>query len=383
MAIEARQADKKTDLADLCHVWSAVYHSGKPYDDPQEVLREDGEFFLAYLDGQPSGAYELIDYEISRGPSRLKCGGIAAVAVLPEARTSGVGRQMMSDSLHEMFGRGFDIAALYAFSERYYRQFGYATCGRRVEIVCPSSRFPVTEQQLPIRRIDPSDVQSLNPALHAFNKRVSGSCFRTPVQWSERLGKTPPMIYAVGDPVEAYCWTRMDGGFWEDLMFGELVWGTPRGYESILAAIRGLIINRSAAQFYEPSSSPFLARYLDQGVKVSHYRNGMFRLINVASGFEKLHCDEEGSFGFELHDSGIPENSGTWTVRFDAAGTHVSRGGSPGLRFSIGELSQAFMGEPSLMELAAAGTVEVIDSSHLDSASKLLPHSPVFLSEYF
>lgn len=59
----------------------------------------------------------------------VKVGAVAGVTVLPEFRRQGVAAKIMEFSIVRMFAEGRVLSALFPFSPKYYRKFGYGTIG--------------------------------------------------------------------------------------------------------------------------------------------------------------------------------------------------------------------------------------------------------------
>jgi predicted acetyltransferase len=371
------------DASGLDRVWSVVFDRGDPAPYRVPLLRPGERGYLAMRGGRVAGGYSVLRLELTRGAASLPCGGIARVAVTPEHRQGGVGYAMMARSLGEMRRNGQVLAALYAFRDSYYRKFGYEVTGRRWLIRCPQHRLPAFLQTLPARQIDPAEVMALDAAYRTLARSMNGAHIRNEADWRERLGQKPPMICAVGDPVEGYAWTTMEGGFWEDLRVGEVAWSTPQGYASIMAVLAGLCVNRSALVWHEPSRSPFLAAHVDQGVSFALDRLAQFRCLDVPGALERLAPEASGEFTLAVTDVLVPENAGPWRVRFGPGKVEVGPSSSAEIAMDIRAFSQALMGEPSLHDLLALGLATSGTDAGARAACALLPASPVTLMEFF
>lgn len=372
----------ESDAQGLSHVWAMVYNRGEAYDASETLL--DGRLgYVGEAEGKAVCGFAVVPMMTTRGQGVIPCAGVAGVGVLPEARHGQVGTDLMRWSLSAMRDRGFELAALYAFSDRFYRRVGYEVAGRRSLIQCPVHRLPKLTPELPIRQLLPADAHLLDGCYHSFAKSHSGLNLRTKEQWAERFGKRPPMIYAAGDPVEAYAWVSMEGGFWNDLRVGELAWSTRRGYESILATLIGLCINRSNLVWYEPSDGPFVSRFMDQGVKVSLDRHVMWRVLDVPKALARLKPEASGEYTFRVDDVDMPENRGPWHVRFDPDGVVVQPSSSASLVFTSQTFAQAFMGEPSLEMLLHNGDVASDSDQAARDARLLLPPKSTVCMDFF
>lgn len=380
-SLSVRRVITELDLEAYKAVYADVWRRGEPFPEGEIDPGDGASRFVGAWDGEDACVFKAHDYLINRGDAELRCAGVASVGVKPEFRSLGVGSELMVWSLRALRDQGYTAAALYPFRGVYYRKFGYEFCGFRWQIRCPMDRFPMFDQELPVRRLHPDHLAELDACYRAFVQDLNGANLRSPFHWQQRLGKRAPMIYAVGDPVEAYAFTSMDGGFWEDLSFGEVVWSTERGYRSLMAFLRGLGINRSALVWSEPTHGPFLSRYLDQGADVSLHRPAMYRLLDLPGALASVKTATEGRLVLHVDDPELPENSGRWSWASGPSGSVIGRTDEePDVVASIGALTQAFLGEPSLERLVAAGALQV---RNLEAAARLFPASPVFCTEFF
>lgn len=321
------QVGEETPVETYKAVYEEVWRRGEPFAEG-ELDPGDGSLrYVGRLGSEPVCGFKVHRYQVQAYGVSMPCAGIASVGVRPTHRNAHFGRTMMEWALQEMRQQGFWVSALYPFREPYYRQFGFLTCGFRWQIRCPMDRFPALQPDLPVRRIAPESVAELDGCYRAFIESLNGANLRTPAQWTSRLGKRPPMIYTVGDPIEAYAWTSMGGEFWEDLSIGEFAWSTERGYRSMLAFFRSLGINRSAIIWNEPSAGPFFEHFLDQGVEIKAHRLAMYRVLNapevVRAVIGRILPDTpQGGLGLRVSDPLLPENNGDWEIMAGADPVH-------------------------------------------------------------
>jgi len=380
MPITMREVEGE-QIADLVSVLSWVY-SGQPPTPDWMKPRVDSRDFVAYVDGKPASACRVHGYRLARGDSDILCGGVASVGTLAEHRQSGVGSELMKGILRDMREQGQVMAALYAYKEAYYRRLGYEVCGWRWQIRCPQARLPKLKCTLPVRRIDAADVQVLDEAYVPFIRRMSGANLRTPYQWQIRMGSRAPMIYAVGDPIEAYAWVSLDG-FWKDIQVGEMAWTSKESYESILAVLAGLCSNQEALVWSEPPLSPFMSRFIDHDVKAEMSRPSMFRVTDVAGALQCLKPMGDGEFSIEVHDDILSENNGIWRVRYSEDEVEVVKGKTADLRIDVRHLAQIVMGAPCVSDLYENELIEVLDVGGLIGLTDLCPSTQVVCMEFF
>ncbi|MEX2243057.1 MAG: GNAT family N-acetyltransferase [Fimbriimonadaceae bacterium] len=377
MSLVVREASFPADADAMQSVWSWVYSLRAP-TEPLDPPAGGEKWYIGLEDGTPAVACKVHGYAVARGEADLSCGGVASVATLSEHRQKGHGTRFMDEVLALMRAHGHVISSLYAFRDPFYARSGYGTCGWRWKIVCPAHRMPKTKCDLPVRQVMPAEVECLSGALTKFVRGFSGSVVRTPEQWQNRLGTKPPLIYAVGDPIEAYAWVRITE-FWGNVDVGELVWTTPRGYDAILAVVRGIGHNQKTFTFMEPPDSRFLAAHFDQGVEMSLYRQTMHRVLDVPKALEALKPTTSGEFTIGVKDAQVSDNDGPWKVTFEPGRVQVEKTNKAGINLHIGAFSQALMGSPSLGELAKKGLVQ----GDTAEAEKLLTPMPVCCMEFF
>jgi predicted acetyltransferase len=189
-------------------------------------------------------------------------------------------------------------------------------------------------------------------------------------------------VYAAGDPVEAYAVLAHKVDFWEEQFVLEHAWTTARGYDAILDVLCGIAINKSELRILEPSDSPFLTRYADQGMKVSMVRPLMYRVLDVPGALRALVPDSSGEFAIAVEDPDLAENRGPWRVKFSPGKVDVAEASKADFTLSIQVFTQAFLGEPSLADLVRNGLAPG-DRAALEAAQSLLPPSPVYCQEFF
>ncbi len=372
------------DKPGFLRVWSLTYNNGAPFQEGSSVFKHASPFVATNGSGVV-GAFGVMPMTATRGMGLMKSAGVLGVAVLPNVRGSGIGGAMMRWVLRHYREQGFEIASLYAFRESYYRGFGYECCGKHVKLTVDSARLPAFKQELESTVLEVTDIDAITECYAAFSRRHSGMNLRTPSQWERVLNPTSnKTLYAVGNPVEAYALIKQKDGFWEDQWVEEVIWSSLAGYNSIMAVLRGVAINKSKLSWYEPSDSPYLAMYYDHGCKVEIERTPMFRVLNVEAAFSALKPEGSGEFVIEIDDPDIVENRGSWVVQYDASGVFVERTSrAGGVSLHVRHFAQAILGEPSLRDLINLGAARIIDENQALAAQRLLTPSCTYCADFF
>ena len=357
---------------------SRVYFNGEVVPDAKRQPTGDSRYVAT--DGpQVLGSYRVLDFKIAVGPSFGRSSAVAAVGVAPEARRGGVGSAMMRHCVQNSFDLGFTFSSLYAFREPFYRKFGYEVVGKRLKLSIPTPRMPSTAADIPVRLLRPTDFEQLIPTYNAFAAKRAGMVVRTPDQWQRVLGEVKQLaIYAVGDPIEGYAAVSHDVSFWVNQHISEVIWSTPRAYDALLSVIRSIGVNKTSLTWYEPSDSPYVTKYMDQGVTIAVDRFIMMRVCNVREALKLLRPAGAGTAKIHVNDEIVSANSGTWDVTWTPEGTEVTPSTGPATAFTIQQLTQCILGEPSYADLARTG-----DLPEDAGLAALFPARPVYCPDFF
>ena len=372
------------DRDGFAHVKSKVYRDGVPIGPEENMMRPDTFGTVAELDGRIVAIELEIDMTCTLRGSAHKCMGVAAVGVLPEQRRGGVGLEMLTRALPIYKERGAVFASLMPFRAQYYRKAGYATAGTRLSLHCPTNRFPVLESDLELWELPREDYSAIVPCYEAFAKKYSGMNIRREEQWRWQLGGDNRFaIYAAGNPPQAYIATRLKTDFWAEQEVRDLAWTSIEGYRAILGLLRGLCINKTGARWWEPSDSPMLWRYEDQGIEAKFDGPMMYRAVDVPAVLKSIPCEEDLEFSIGIEDPHLGENRGPWKVRASKGCVIVEKASEWDIEIGIQALTQAALGEPSLNAVIGQGEVQVKNKKGLDAALRFFTPHPTFCLDFF
>jgi predicted acetyltransferase len=332
------------------------------------------------------GSSSSCDGTSSAGGVFLTNDGVGLVGVRPEYRQTGVGGRLLRWGLAEMRERGVHLSSLYAFSEAYYRRFGWESTGTRVRILCPNKRLPRHKVNLPVRELTPDRWPLLERAYNRFAQGYCGMSRRSEVRWDRVLRPcepNAPVIYALGDPVESYVVLNANPAGWHEQSINEFVWTSPESYRSALGFLANLGINQRSIGWQEPSDGPFRYQHLDKTVEQALIAPPQFRVVDVPGTIRSLATTASGAFRFSVSDGQLPANNGPWRVSFSPAGVEVAPCDKSDIHFSVQTLTQAVMGEPSLATLLRQGFVTSVDEAAATAACTLLTPQRVYCLEVF
>jgi predicted acetyltransferase len=381
--LAVREYEPKDD-AGFRHVRAMVYRNGNAVPPEDTVLPDDCIGYVGDLDGEIVAAATAIDMTATKDGTKLRCAGIAAVGVLPERRRGGFGGALMSGISPLMRERGFAVASLYPFRTGFYKKYGYAHCGQRFDISCPSDRLPKHDPEFDAALLPHEKREQIVGCYEAFAARYAGMNIRTPMQWDRVIGQeNPHQIYVVGQPVEAYAILRINSDFWVNQAVREFVWSTGRGYRSMLSLFRALGMNKNGVEWREPMDSPYFQFQVEQGADVKVDRGIMYRILDIPTALAAIKRNDSGEFCARVVDKDDPANNSTWHICFGPEGSHAEKGGDPDLEMEIGALTQAFFGSPSLTNILAQGQAKVIRASGMQAAERFFSPANVHCLDFF
>lgn len=362
-----------------------VYNKGVPFATDRDFVTYNK--LWAMLDGgDVVGAFGALPMDALVHGTPLGCGGIGAVAVSPHARAKGVGTQMMRDYIREAREAGMPLASLYAFRETFYRRAGYEACGRRFNIEIARASYPKIKSHLPVRRLKASESKEfLDGCYQEFIRHFNGACTRPGKLWKRMLPDNQHKhVYVAGeDKIEGYLMIQHDDAFWANQAGAEIAYTTQAGMDAVFATLFATGSNKTSVSFREPSNSPFLAKYLDQGMKTETFMQIMFRITDLPAVLAAFKPTAVGSFVFELVDDTIPGESGIWQVDMEAQAVAKRSTRAPDFTLTIHQLTQAIMGEPSLDLLAEWGQVAIKNPKGFELARQLFVPKTVYCLDFF
>ena len=343
-----------------------------PSERREALLRRDPARMLGAFDGARliamTHTYEMAQYF---GGRAVPMGGLASVAVVPDRRGEGLGRQVCTAALRAMRERGQVISSLYPATPGLYRGLGWELGGTYVW----SKLVPTALHSLPAparRALRPASLAE--PALRACYARVAAGTpgyLERDAAWWQRLA-------AFWHDRSIYVVASEDGG-----IDGYLVYAQADGEYSglggpfrivvreLIAATRdaGLalwgLLGRWSSQVSElllvgPVDDSLLWLSPEQSVQPLAQIRWMTRIVEAAGavaarGFAP---NVELELTLALRDELFSENDGGFTLRV-AKGqgelVRASRAGADAPELSINGFASLYTGFASCARLARSG----------------------------
>lgn len=277
--------------------------------------------------GKMTACLQIVPYTVRLGAHRVALGGIGGVASLPETRRQGNTRALMLHSLREMRERGMLLSALYPFSHRYYRQYGYelvCTARRTTAKMSSFAAFPVTgtaRQYLP-----GEDDQALRRIYEAFTARCNLAPRRDDALWKKWLEKDPYtqrqytyVWHNEANEARAYAVLRVaDRPEGRELQVADAAYGDAPALVGLLGLLRNMGEQYATVSWELPlkvdPNAFFPEPYEATQIIV---QKGMARVLDVSGVLERLsYSGAPGEYTLRIIDPQLPENDGPWRVTF-------------------------------------------------------------------
>jgi predicted acetyltransferase len=327
------------------------------------------------------------------GGRETRVGGLAAVAVAPEARRGGVAVALCREHLQRLRADGTPWSMLYPFASTFYARLGWRPAGRKMVWRFPPRALPLYPDHWRIARLDPNEqadfeaIQSCHAARCALQ---NGSIARSDDFLKDLLG-TAGRVHIVG--------VRRDGGGLDGYLLYEAQAPTMRPQVMLVhdlvavdaAAERALLgfLAAQTDQFQQvvvetPVGHP-LGAILDMGLPEdaefaaqpgmgTMVQTIMARVVDLGAALVgRGYPGGDGQVAFAVTDRELPANDAPQTLVVAGGSLKVQPGRKAGVtqvRGDVGEVSRVLVGNLRLRDAASLNLVEV--DGNLEAADALL-----------
>jgi predicted acetyltransferase len=202
--VRLRRAEE-ADIPTLARLWSDAFPgSASAEERERELTAGDGPWGgletcrVAEADGAFVGALKSYALRMSLWGEELPVQGLAAVAVAPEARRSGVGTVICRMALEEARERGDLLSVLFPFRVGFYARLDYALAGELHRYRFPPEALPLFEERKRVRRLGAEEAWERVPHCYEALRKGSNGLIRRPEGlWTRALGREGVQVYGV------------------------------------------------------------------------------------------------------------------------------------------------------------------------------------------
>ena len=388
--IEVRQVQKR-ELDAMLECMTAAFGVAKEewadgfYNGPYNELQYKR---VVVADGKVVSCLVIIPSTIYLGGTTVRMGGIGGVATLPDERKHGYAGMLMANSVHALRDLGFATSALYPFSFKYYRKFGWEFAGHSLKYLAKPGLLPSASEASLVRPFTEDDLPLV---MRLYDEHYGSECgpfVRDERHWSRHIlpRAAEKLVYDRGG-VQGYLLARR----YEDN--SEKRFGIYEAIASTGEARRGLV-GFLAKMDVDKVTWMACERDLESMALITpraHWEEGydpraeikvtpsfMFRIIDLKASMEALigrtdNSDDELSII-------TSDEIGVWNepVTIEAGG--VSAGiGRNWLKADVRILSQIYIGYLPPADAFSQGLIEVSGPTALALAGNLFPPSEPFI----
>jgi predicted acetyltransferase len=151
------------------------------------------DIIVAEIEGEMIGTATVFPAQMWLSGVPVSLGAVAGVTVLPEFRRRGVAAKMMDFAVMRMFAEGWALSALFPFSHKYYRKFGYGAIGDVHAYRLNPSNLTVFVEGHRVRPFQPDDLPMMR-VMYKGQLTWHNGRFTRSNEWWDRLVERWPGI---------------------------------------------------------------------------------------------------------------------------------------------------------------------------------------------
>lgn len=377
----------------LCSICYTYTDTRQPEPLPEELLRIRMGAFDE--EGRMLSAMMQIPYNVRFQGETVKLIGVGGVVTDPVSRGEGCVRRIFEESLPRLYREGSVFSALYPFSHRFYRKFGYewATFWKNAEVNRGDLRGDLRKADEIFRVLPDEDDKGMRGVYETYVADKHLPVLRDEQMWKDLRGGTPweALRYAYvlrigGKPVSYWIGTMQKEDWHCTLTIRDMAWTCREGMEAIFAMLRGMNEVETIRVRVHGDWDPRMMTSEPYDVSWKGVSDGMVRVVNVERALVMLAPPPlPGTLAIAVTDGQIEENYGVFVVACDGYSVTVSRDdkAQPDLRCDIQGLSALVMGRQSFDVATANGVVTLLNEKRRRLAGLLFPKRDLHMNQDF
>lgn len=330
------------------------------------------------------------------GGTRVRAGGVSAVAVLPTHTRQGILRAMMTRLLDDCVERNEPVAMLTASEGGIYGRFGFgvSTRGASFEIDTREIEFAAPRPTGRMRLVDLDEARKLEPeAYERMRLEYPGALSRSEAWWSDQqydpeLGTRFDAVYEGSDgSLDGFVCYEMKphwsaGGAAHVVNVQDFAAVTPDADHALWRFLCEIDLVQTVRAFLRVALDSPLPWLLTspRAVKVRSVNDYVWhRVLDVPAALSARRYAAAGTLGLEIHDPFRPGGTaeGTFTLEAGPDGATVTAGSTADLACDVSMLSTAWLGGVRWSELHAAGRVEERTPGAIAKADAMFASAPL------
>ena len=368
-------------LCSICYTYTDTH---QPEPLPEELLRIRMGAFDE--EGRLLSAMMQIPYSVRFEGQTVKLAGIGGVVTDPTSRGQRGVRRLFEEGLPRLYREGCVLSALYPFSHRFYRKFGYEWAEFWL-------RADLRRADEIVRVLPQDDDQGMREVYEAYIADKHLAVLRSDEMWKELRSGTPwdslkhaYVLRVGGRPVSYWIGTMHKEGYHCTLYIKDMAWTCQRGLEAVFAMLRDMNEVESVRVRVQGDCDPRLLVDEPYDVGWKERCEGMVRVVNVERALVLLAPPPlPGTLTVQVTDAQIPDNDGCFTVNCDGYSLVVSRdeNARPDLCCDIQGLSALIAGRHSFAICQRSGTVELVNEKKTRFCEMLFRRRELHMNQDF
>lgn len=360
--------------------------------DPDRALLVEGPR------GEVAAAAHIEPFRQWYGGRAVPLAGYSPVAVLPEFRGRGWGREVTVAHLPDLRDRGEVIAGLFPAAAGLYRPLGFEVAGSYVQRRFPARDVAALAPDRPVevRRGRPVDVDAVHRCHRAVGPGRDGTLWRDEDRWQRRLPRDlgGVQLYVVDHgerpgEVAGYAICRTGPGrepYDYSVVVSEVVADDPDVVRALWRVVASSGSQAPDLDVIGPAEDDLflLVDHAAPDVVRSEIR-WMLRLVDLpaAVAARGWPAGVDGAVHLAVRDPHASWNDGRWILEVEAGRASARPGGSGTVEATIGGLSSWWAGYATARRLARTGHLRTADPAALAVLDRLLPAAPPVLVDFY
>lgn len=335
--ITSNELMETRNISALCFEWShdtkdmtseAYFENEMNQPRTAESAYWDNTWATFTEEGAMMGCLSIPNFMVEFDGAAYKMGGIGAVCTYPQYRNQGVIREIFNKALPDLYERDYAFSYLYAFSEAFYRKFGY-------EPTCHSTSWTFDMRTIPSMKYtgsfelyrEENQLEQFSIAYELFASSYNMCVHRGEFDWKNLKAANPfkenksAYLYkdATGNPVGYIVLERKIEGNVTILHCSEMVFDSFQTLKVLLSFAKSFQADYSVVRFLIPSSLDlryFCTDYSQSNSKIEKVQNGMARVVNVPMILKGAKYRGTGAITLRIKDTIISENEKDYSIEF-------------------------------------------------------------------
>lgn len=317
----------------LCSICYTYTSTNPPEPLPEERLRIRMGVFGD--DGGLQSAMMQIPYDVRFGDKTVKLAGVGGVVTDPAHRGEGGVRLLFEEGLPRLRREGHVFSALYPFSHRFYRKFGYEPVEfwRNVSLPVSSLRRDLYRADEIIRVLPDEDDRGMRAIYERYAADKDLAMVRDEEMWRNLRSGTPwenlahaYVMKISGRPVAYWIGTMRKENWAGMLTLRDFAWTCREGLEAIFAMLRGMNEVENVCLHAQGGFDPRMLVTEPYDVQWKGPCDGMLRVVNAEKALALLPAPPiPGELRVAVTDEQIPENNGCFKLGCDGCSIMVTR----------------------------------------------------------